>query len=487
MVVSKNSNREFDADDWSGFEYVIVDEVQDLVNERAKMLLKILGALDCGYLLLGDKCQAIYDYDCGGENSMNSVEFYESLNAVLPKDVIKYELIGNKRQTEDLANCSDRLRKALLEYTPDEANIYFNERINVMTHMDFMPIIFSRLSETETYAILTRNNGQAEWISAELHKKDIPHNLLRTVTPQVSLNRWLADMFWDYRDSRITKNDFVERYTIRVKNDEQLAVKSFNAIIETISDENLNDYFELAQLLKSLKKGNCVSTILLNVPCENLTVSTIHKAKGREFDHVFLFNDFTPKKDTQEARVRYVGETRPKIRLRSLKKPKWYLCPTTSRWVWQCVRKNQKWGSVTKFCDSIVVGLRGDINPCGFIEGDLEQAVQRQFYIARNISVNDKVNIYLQGDVYKVYHNGFCIGALSDEAKLDLLNSIKSRYSWSGIPPHLTEVYVNNIISVIPYSFASDVDSMFKDSQFWLGIELTGFAKANWNTRGVVG
>lgn len=479
----KKFNSEFDADEWSQFEYVVIDELQDLVNERAKMTLKILKAINCGYLLLGDKCQAIYDYDCNDGESINSVEFYKQLNALLSSNMLRYELTGNRRQSTILARHSDDLRTVLLEFKTVEVNDFFRDHIGEMLNIPFVPDSFTALPQTGTTAILTRNNGESEWVSAQLHKKGIPHTLLRSVTPQVSLNRWLADMFWDYREPRISKDDFIERYLIRVNDDDESAESAYNALVATLQDtQGALDYFNLAKLTKALKIGQYISPLLLNVPYDSLTVSTIHKAKGREFDHVYLLGGFNPSSNTtEEARVWYVGATRPKSRLDTMQKGKWYVRkPSTARWILQGV---SRWSKST-FCDRIVVGLREDIDQNGFIAGDLEQAIQRQSYIAQQVSINDKVDIYLIDGVYQVYHNGICIGELSKGAHAGLRTSIKSIYRWSDIPPHLSDVYVNNIVTIVPHSFPSGTDAMFKDSKFWLGVELTGFAKADWHWGG---
>lgn len=480
----KKFNAVFDNDEWSQFEYVIVDELQDLVNERATMLLKMLAALRCGYLLLGDKCQAIYDYDCNDGESMNSVAFYKRLGDILPDDSLKYELTNNHRQSAGLSCQSNDYRDALLEFSDSEANEFFRDQISTLPSNFFSSDIFEELPDTDTTAILTRNNGEAEWVSAQLHKKCISHNLLRSVTPQISLHRWLADMFWDYREQRMSKDAFIERYLVRVFNDEKSAETAYDAVITSLfREQNDSDYFSLKDLTNALKYGQYLSPLFKNMPCESLTVSTIHKAKGREFDHVYLLGGFNPTpNNTEEARVWYVGATRPREELDCLQKGKWYVRnSSTNRWIWQGVAR---WGK-SKFCDKIVIGLLDDIAQSNFIAGDLGEAVQRQAYIAQQVHINDKVEIYLIDGVYQIYHNNRCIGALTDDARLSLLTSIKSIYSWSDIPSHLSDIYVNNIVTIAPCNFPGGADAMFKDSGFWLGVELTGFAKADWHWEGM--
>ena len=60
----------------AGLEYLIVDEMQDLVGARARMVIEILKSIQCGFLLLGDRCQSIYDYLIRDRFEMNSIRFY---------------------------------------------------------------------------------------------------------------------------------------------------------------------------------------------------------------------------------------------------------------------------------------------------------------------------------------------------------------------------------------------------------------------------
>lgn len=473
-------NSLFEADEWTEFEYVIIDELQDLVNERAKMTLNILSAVQCGYLLLGDKCQAIYDYDCDGIEKLDSEMFYECLNALLPPDAIKYELLGNHRQSSELARHSNELRQVLLEFGVSDVNEYFEAEIQSAGSKTLTLDDFLEIPQNETRAILTRKNGEAEWISSLLHRKNIPHSLLRSVTPRVSLHRWIADLFWDYREPRISRCDFIERYIVRINEDQQTAERAFNAIISSLSAggcENA-EYFELEELAETLKRRQDLSAILLNESYESLTVSTIHKAKGREFDHVYLLSGFSlNSENTEEARIWYVGATRPKMSLTPVKPFNLFVSkptPMNRRMI-----TGMKYGCT--YCRNIVVGLPDDVDPVGFISGDLTQALKTQQYIATQVQVNDNVEFVRDRDTYSIFHKKTLIGRLNPAVSDDFWAAIRMTGNKNNIPPRLLDVYVNHIVTVVPFYFPSGVDVMFKESKFWLGVELTGFAKADWH------
>lgn len=477
-------NEKFERSNFDNFEYVIVDELQDLVNERASMVLNILRALTGGYLLLGDKCQAIYDYDCHDGTSINSVEFYKRLSEFLPVDALKYELIGNQRQIDNLARVSDDMRYALLEFDePSDVNsLIKNELNNIQTAGTIEQIDFSNISERT--AILCRNNGEAEYISHFLHKKRISHNLLRGVGQITSLNRWIADCFWDYQaDTRISEETFIKRYCERVSDNEVYAEQCFEALCELVYGDD-KPFIETKKLSVALSKPLAkISELMLNSEESLLTVSTIHKVKGREFDCVYLLDSgfAANATDTEEARVWYVGCTRAKKQLNKLKKKKKkYLRKSSSnqfRWTGLGYHKS-RWGN--NHCSNLVVGLPNDIFDAGFVAGDLEQAIETQEYISEAISVGDELQIILTGNVYHVQHKDKIIGSLDSSLYNEFWNIAKENFQGSNPPPFLSPIFVTNVVTVTPVKFPEGVSTYFRNTNFWLGVELSGFPKIDW-------
>ncbi|GHV54737.1 hypothetical protein FACS1894216_15360 [Synergistales bacterium] len=485
----KRFNDAFDPEMFEAFEYVIIDELQDLVNERAKMTLNILGALTGGWLLCGDKCQAIYDYDCAGDDNISSVEFYKSIENKLPSDAQRYELVCNRRQCDALAVCSNDLRDALLLFSIGDANTFFLDTIKDYQPVKFQADLFSNVgSGDSTVAILCRNNGEAEWVSAELHAHNISHTLLRSVTPHVSLRRWIADIFWDYREPRINSSAFAERYCARVSDDEVEAEAVFSALIGTIasiSDSDVSkETIDMELLKKALRRGVELDACFLNANYEKLTVSTIHKAKGREFDRVYLLNEFNPKPgNTEEARVWYVGATRPKHELHRIKGLKQYFkkVPPLGRWMMTLVKRTRYSREYMKYCSRLNIGYPSDVDSNMFIRGDLHQALDVQQYLAEQVNVGNKVELHRTGEgAYFVMHNGHYIGQLSKTVEADFRTAINMTDNRANLPSFLSEIYVSNIVTIVAASFPGGADRMFKDSSFWLGVELTGFAKVDW-------
>ena len=72
-----------------GWRHFIVDEIQDLTDVRARLVLEIISGcieVGCGVTVLGDSCQAIYDYNQQNISvPMTSAKFYKLLFELLYK------------------------------------------------------------------------------------------------------------------------------------------------------------------------------------------------------------------------------------------------------------------------------------------------------------------------------------------------------------------------------------------------------------------
>ena len=467
------------SEDFEGISYFIVDEIQDLVNERAEMVLNILKHLKCGYLLAGDRCQSIYDYEADEDANLDSVKFYELAELQFPNDMLRYEITVNRRQSTELANEALEMRKVLLSGSIIEQNRYAGE---IVKHYDGKTKIESYIktltaSPTVSTAILCRNNGEAEYISGLLCEKGIFHTLNRGVNNAVPLPRWIADVFWDYCREFISRNTFIERFSFRCN-----------------SALNPNNVWQLLCKLSGLQDTETVSvpklitalTVTNNIPGEFyeesplLTVSTIHKAKGSEFDRVVMLeSNIKPCSDSaEEARVRYVSFTRPKSQFITMKKNTKYFKRTKSGRVIETGLHNIYKKSNT-FCKCITVGLTGDIDNNSFVSGDFESIIDLQEYIIHNVKMYDKVNAKLSSDsgLYKIIHNGRCIGSLSKKMLEEIEIGVKATDYKHNMPECLENLYISGITTEVLKKFSDGVPIEFQKSRICFGIQITGLAR----------
>ena len=474
-------NQYISSEDFEGVSYFIVDEIQDLVNERAEMVLNILKHLKCGYLLAGDRCQSIYDYEADKDATLDSVEFYRRAEAQFPEDIQRYEITVNRRQCPALAEKAHEMREVLLHKSFGEQNRYAKELMEKYSqNLKIKKYIDTLTGEPSvSTAILCRTNGEAEYISSILCKKGIPHSLNRGVNNQQHLPRWIADVFWDYGRERMSKSTFMERFMFRSRS--SLDPEKLWLQLCRLSNPDSEDTssVEIRRLIASLSvQGNIPADFYTDRP--KLSVSTIHKAKGSEFDSVILIESTLKPSESsaEEARVRYVALTRPKNHFVTMKNKKgYYKRMSTGRIIETGIhglyaRKNI-------FCKSITIGLSGDIDVTSFVSGRFEECVDRQEYIGSRVSMYDKLSVRrTEGtEVYEILHNGRKIGVLSDSMVEELRAGIRSTDYKYHMPIGLEGLYVSGITTEFLNKYDDTVPLEFQRSRIVYGIQITGLAK----------
>lgn len=472
-------NKYISKEDFEDISYFVVDEIQDLVNERAEMVLKILSNLKCGYLLAGDRCQSIYDYEADKDATIDSVEFYKRAEALFPKDMRRYEITVNRRQTAELAKEAAKMRQVLLndsfvkqnEYAKNVSLKYLG-KTKIETYiktLDHAP--------TVSTAILCRNNGEAEYISSLLCKKGIPHNLNRGVNNTASLPRWIADVFWDHCFENISKSDFIERFKFRCSCDidPEILWKHLCKLTNTKDDTIIN----VSKLTTALTVSNNIPNDFYGKP-PMLTVSTIHRAKGSEFDKVILIESAidTSSKGAEEARIQYVALTRPKMQFETMSKTTRYFMRIMSGRVIETGLHNI-YKTLNRYCKCIAVGLTGDIDVTSFVSGNFDSILDLQQYIIENVKLYDKLSAKRSPITgrYEIYHKGRCIGSLSKEMIAEIDIGVRSTDYKYNLPKELENLYVSGITTEILKQFNTNVPKEYQKSKICFGIQITGLAR----------
>lgn len=474
-------NKHISSEDFEGVRYFIVDEIQDLVNERAEMVLDILKYLKCGYLLAGDRCQSIYDYEADKDATLDSVEFYRRAEAQFPEDMQRYEIVVNRRQCPELAMEAHKMREVLLHGSVSYQNLYakalmgkYSEKLRIEKYIETLTG-----EPSVSTAVLCRNNGEAEYISSILCKKGIPHSLNRGVNNQQHLPKWIADVFWDYCRERMSKSTFMERLMFRSKR--SLDSEKLWLQLCKLADPDSEDTssIEIRRLISSLGvQGNIPNDFYTEQP--KLSVSTIHKAKGSEFDRVILIESKLKLSavSAEEARIRYVALTRPKSQFVTMKKKTGYYKRTITGRVIE-TGLHGLYSRKNKFCKSITIGLSGDIDTNSFVSGTFGECIDRQEYISSRVSMYDKLSVRIteETEVYEILHKGRKIGVLSDSMVEELRAGIMSTDYKYNMPIGLEDLYVSGITTELLNRYDDTVPLEFQRSRIVYGIQITGLAK----------
>ena len=481
------------------FEHLIVDEVQDLVGCRAEMVLELLRILpdNCGFTLLGDACQALYDWQANDNPAVLSSEgFYSELFRDWPK--AKYWTFKeNHRQEGSLAHLAVPYRDAILTGDPASRNKIVakildqisDSGINIhrVTAESIAPFL-----QGGTLGILTRTNGQALKISELLRNADIDHVVQRSAD-QTDLNPWIADVFCEYPNETVNEAMFAPFFTQAAGvADMEKERNAWNALISTQYGDGQSRYSVEKLLEGILRNGKAKELFVSNEVDAKVTVSNIHRAKGREFDSVLVLGEvLTPqdseKDDLQEHKVRYVAITRPKHKLADLKMGKQFIY--VDRATRRCFQANfSKFRKNQRYLSHIEVGLTGDVDIRSFAE---ERQIQD--YIKNELKPGTRVKLikcpesatpWVQYKIVLEENENVIIGRTGKGFSIGLRNAIE-KLNWPGYtvtrsayPNILGDVYVGSKVSCIStFGVGLDGAKAYGHLAVWRGYTLAGLAK----------
>lgn len=464
-----------------GLEYLIIDEIQDLVGVRARLVKTLLEHLKCGFLLLGDVCQSIYDYLVQDENELNSSKFYKWLNTKFYTGVKRFELTNNVRQSRELAKYEKDMRNAILSKDVSKQEETLAACVNELQQKYCLGNIrYLDSSDFNKFeAILCRNNAEVSIISTELFEKDINHCILKSAQ-HVDLVPWIAEILSTYTEKRIGFEAFKKRAIKAGYNDAEDKWR----LLKNVASDDSQDVLDVRLLVKLLVAAKDLPAELDLSYKSITTVSTIHRAKGREYNGVILLSDDYDgkycnhdelnKKD--EIKVAYVALTRGKRHIGFCNIPRHYIIQLDSK-RWIATKLSQKNGK--PYCYKIYIGMDGDIDPFSFVNKNIEDAQKRQEYIGK-LKPGDILEINRTDMEYGIYHEGFFIGRLSDKIVYDLKDAMGKTNHSPTLPSSISRIYVNNIVTIANTKFNDEIAEPYNKSGLWLGVEISGFAKTHW-------
>lgn len=480
----------------SQYQHVIIDEVQDLVGCRAEFVLKLLSILpeSCGFTLLGDACQALYDYQAINDPAvMTSDGFYTKLFGDHDNSRF-YSFNENHRQEGNLFLDAVPYRDAILTGTPDDR---FNAVREINTAIGTSTINLQRVEATDldeyirrgTLGILTRTNGQALKISTWLKNANIPHVLQRPASTSY-LGEWIAHIFKSYPNQTINEELFINAFLtsyINIKHEQ--AKKYWLALIGT-QRGNQKPRYEVEELLRGLL-SNARDKILFTTvgSTESITISNIHRAKGREFDSVLVIDDvlaYGQNDNVLEHKVCYVAITRPKKQLSKVPLKNQYIYidnRDTNRRCFQAGGFGNR-----KYLSHIEIGFSGDLDMRSFAAStDVQDYIHSELrsdarlvlhkcpegvfpYLAYQMVLEDNQNIIL-GYTGKQFADGI-------QRAIQRIYNVQWNVYYQSYPNTINDIYVDNLVTCISVSGKELPGAKtYGDISIWSGFTVSGFAQ----------
>lgn len=486
--------------------HMIVDEVQDLVGCRAEFVLALLKALPgaCGFTICGDSCQSLYDYQYQNDKSiMPSEKFYEKLyEAFIGASYL--EICGNRRQSNDRAQTLAPYRDAILSHDVAQAEAAMANVVNNIPKANIRMQTFS-MNDAKQYldhgslGILTRTNAQALRISSWLRANGVHHNLLRGHNDQ-HLGDWIAKIFYDYNNATIDETDFIKRHTELFPSiDIGIANARWIAMVNAQRTPINGPRYAISHLLREVM-NNAKDPLLFQSNDEeesSITVSNIHRAKGKEFDSVLVLDDvfqdqqyFGSSDPMLEHKTRYVALTRFKHDVQRIEMSTefTYIMKNSER---RCFRSNKRGKYITHFES----GLTNDIDEIGFaMENTFQNTLRERAQVNMQLKLIKGPEMMMPNLRYAIVTDdeyfsllGITSATFTDELEEALKRILKLSYGkavYYPVYPHaFCDVYIDKITTVIAdATHGLNGAKVFGDVAIWNGLAISGYAQVDRDT-----
>ncbi len=285
---------------------LVIDEAQDMGADDFRLVQALmLQNEEMRVIAVGDDDQNIYAFRGSDSKYMQSLVSEEGAKL--------YEMIYNYRSSKAVVECANRFVQRI------PGRIKHNS-IQSATGKDGKVITLKSLLDVEIKvngktAILTRTNEETMQVAYELERR----GLHATIAQSMGGFRFgnLAEV--RYFLKQLGKND-ISISKERWQDAKQRTLETYasstclNVMKHFFADfEATRQIYYRSDLREYIFESNIEDFIAADD--KSVFVSTIHKAKGREFDTVYLMSTIPDGRDINDMRAYYVGLTRAKQNL----------------------------------------------------------------------------------------------------------------------------------------------------------------------------
>jgi len=298
---------------------LVIDEAQDMDADEFRLVKALMRRNeDMRVIAVGDDDQNIYEFR--GAKSEHLESFINDQKAK------KYELVENFRSKVNLVNYTNAFAQTIshrLKQTPIYSKYNEFGQLEVIKYQSkqlITPVVNAVLSSDlkGTTCILTHTNAEALQLTGLLLKEGVKAKLIQSNDGFALQNILEVRYFLDQLESNSQYYIISDDHWLNAKRALWSKYKTSSNIDLCI---NLIKSFELSYPKKKYKSDfqafvqESKLEDFVGVDNETIFVSTIHKAKGKEFDNVFIvLNNYTLENDAKRREL-YVGMTRAKHRL----------------------------------------------------------------------------------------------------------------------------------------------------------------------------
>jgi hypothetical protein len=464
------------------YRHVFVDEIQDLVDVRAGLVLALLEIIP-RFTLLGDPAQAIYDHNIrGNAQKISSDAFLAAVRSQHP-DLQTLVLSENQRTSfEALDDAGHLLRRPNpdLDRVTDDLNEIRRE-LEPLGAFDDLPLALN--GTLRRSAVLCRTNVDAFRVSQMFFEAGLPHRLQGEATDTV-LPAWLARLFAGVERTAWSRSRLDALVEERLGEADPDPETVWRLLSNSVSEDHAVDLDRLRRRI-SLRM---VDDELVAPSPADIVVSTVHRAKGLEFDLVFTHvRPDMGKSDSErleELRVVYVAFSRARDEIWVFPDPPselWWRDPAAEN---RRVRSpwGQKWRTTGL---EVAADDLASARPfgAGVVDAD-PTAVQT--HLARQLASGDPIELALHHvrenedpiPFYTAIHKGEAVAETTEA--FGLLLGRRFRDSSPGRwPIRLTGLYCQGLETVAGNRDEGEAAGLGRTG-FWLRPRVLGLAGLEW-------
>ncbi|MEU5161029.1 UvrD-helicase domain-containing protein [Streptomyces sp. NPDC020875] len=486
--------------------HVVIDEVQDLIGVRRELVETLLDRFQdvCGFTVVGDAAQAVYGFQVSDPDARAAETnyFFDWLRASYGEDLVELRLPTNFRAVTEEARTALSLGPALERLSSDPVrgaeegeSLYRELRARLLARPDFGDLddpftLDSLRGYPGTCAVLCRDNRQALSLSQSLFEKGVAHRLQRAVRDR-PVPPWVAPLLRRGDSGQLDEIAFREA----AAGIGAPAAGDLGRIWQSLRGVagGRRGTLDLGALRRTIVEGRLPDDVTVD-DSASLVVSTVHRAKGLEFDRVIVVEPasipelrerHTHLDPAAEARALYVAMTRPREDLFRIPAPTTFHLRrdrSIDRWYVGGRRPGRHFG---------IEATGSDVSrehPPG-TEGFEADPVAVQEYLASSVRPGDGLTLRLQHRLpmaadqsppYTVLHDGVPVGVVSEEFRRALHSSLGGGRGREVAWPEEIDGFRVDTTETVAGSTASGNRAGLGRHGVWLVPRPTGIGRYGW-------
>ncbi len=287
---------------------LVIDEAQDMGADDFRLVKALLQFNEeMRVIAVGDDDQNIFDFRGSSSEHMRSL--------ITEHSATLYEMTDNYRSDRAIVDFANRFVQRIPERMKDNPIMAVSQEAGLVEKSANFQCATFNAPPRGTTAILTRTNEQALQVSYLLERQGIHTTLAQSGGGFHLINLAEVRYFMKQLDGDNTSIDHGRWQTAKERTCERYATSRLLPTMHRFWDqyERTNKNYYRSDLRQFLLESDVED--FLASEADSVFISTIHKAKGREFDTVHLFLTDPETASPEDLRTSYVGITRARHNL----------------------------------------------------------------------------------------------------------------------------------------------------------------------------